>query len=146
MSIMGRMGKIIKPLVNFPRWMGFRQILDNGRNIVKTIQDLKIRRPAVRDESFAQAMLRLNLNESDLQERKRFCFYQAIIYFILALIFFIYTIYLILHFSLGVILSFLLALLMTTFAYREFFWYVQIRKKKLGCTFREVLAFLFRRR
>lgn len=137
-------GRVIKPFVNFPRWMGLRLIMSNGSAIVKMVQDMRIRPPAVRKETFEEAVARLNLSEEEIKSRMRHCLILSIIYSVAALILLVYTIYMVIHGHLGMILGILLTVLIAVFAYREHFWYFQMKTRMLGRTFKEWLIFLFR--
>lgn len=144
MGIMSRVGRVFKPLVNFPRWMGAGQLRTNVEDIRKNIQDLKIRRPEVRTETFEEAMVRMHLTEEDIKKRMRFCFIFCLIYAFIALILLGYSIYLIIHLKLGAIISLLITAMMAVFAYRESFWYYQMKTKTLGNTFHNWLSYMLR--
>lgn len=146
MKVTSRIGKVFKPFVNFPRWMNLRQLWANGRGIVRTLKDLKVHRPSVKAETFEEAMQRLHLTEEDIIKRRKNCLILSIVYAFLTLIFFIYTVYMVIHLHLGMIIGLLITALMATFAYREHFWYFQLKTRTLGNTFQDWLAFLFRGR
>jgi intracellular multiplication protein IcmV len=137
------LGRMIKPLVNFPRWMGLYQILVQARIIVGLFKDFRsYPTEQVRKETFAEAMQRLNLTEQDVQARMKQCLWLSIIYALVALIFLAYTVYLIMHGLLSFILALLLAALMAAFAYQQSFWYYQIKTQQLGASFKAWLKFL----
>ncbi|MBA2654537.1 MAG: hypothetical protein H0U71_05675 [Gammaproteobacteria bacterium] len=144
MKVTKRVGRVVKPFVNFPRWMGFGQLWANYEAIVKTIKDMRIHRPPVRTETFEEAKARLHLTDEDIQQRKRNCLILSIIYFTATLIFFIYSLYMIIHGHLGMILGLLITALMAAFTYREHFWYFQLKTRTLGNSFKDWLHFLFR--
>jgi intracellular multiplication protein IcmV len=73
------------------------------------------------------------------------CLLMSILYFIAGLLFLTYTLYMILHLHLGMILGLLVTALMMLFAYREHFWYFQMKTRKLGNTFKDWLSFVLRR-
>jgi intracellular multiplication protein IcmV len=141
-----RLGRMVKPLVNFPRWMGLSQILAQARIIAGLFKDFRsYPTEQVRKETFAEAMQRLNLTEQDIQARMKQCLWLSIIYTLVALVFLVYAIYLIMHGLLGsFILALLLTALMTTFAYQQSFWYYQIKTQQLGVSFKVWLKFLLR--
>lgn len=145
MKVTRAIGRIIKPFVNFPRWMNLNQLSNTAKTIVGTIKDLKTERQApIRKETFEEARKRLNLSEEDLQERMKFCFRLSIIYLLVGLLFFAYTIYLIMHLSIGFILALLITALMFAFSFQQHFWYFQIKTRQLGATVKEWRNFLFR--
>src|SRR5262245_15392808 len=97
MKVTKTLGRIVKPFVNFPRWMGLGQIRATAASIKKMFQDLRIHRPPVREETFEEAKQRLNLSEEDIQSRLKSCFWLSILYSFIALLLLIYTIYMISH-------------------------------------------------
>ncbi len=70
------MGKAFKPFVNFPQWMGWKQINASSRDLkdlAKAVFRIKLEKtedgkPV--EETFEQAMARLNITEEQLVERK----------------------------------------------------------------------------
>lgn len=144
MKVTSALGRVVKPFVNFPRWMGLTQVWANGRAIVKMLKDLRVHRPPTHTESFEEAIQRLNLTEEDVKERIRHCFILTIVYTTATLFFLFYTIYMVIHGHLGMILGILLTALMATFAYREHFWYFQMKTRSLGNGFKDWLFYLLR--
>lgn len=145
MKVSSALGRVFKPFVNFPRWMNLRQLRANAAAIAKMIQDMRIHRPEVRRESFDEAIQRMNLTDEDIKDRMRTCLTLSVVYSFAALCFLIYTFYMIWHGHLGMILGILITALMAVFAYREAFWYFQMKTRTLGNTFRDWLSFLFKR-
>lgn len=138
MKIVRGVGKLVKPFVNFPSWMGWKQISTTGSTIKDTAKDLLRTPKAKREETFAQAIERLHLTEADIQARMR-TFKQLIIFYaLIALGLFIYTIYLLIgsHVA-AALLSFVLTFLALAFTFRQHFWYFQMKHRKLGCTIKE---------
>jgi intracellular multiplication protein IcmV len=144
MKVTRAVGRVFKPLVNFPRWMGLSQIWRQGQGIYRMIQDMRRPEQPIVRETFEEALKRLNISESDLKERMKFTYRFALIYTFFGLIFLAYTIYMIFHGLLGSILGLLITALLFTFAYREHFWYYQMKVRRLGCSFREWLNYLVR--
>jgi intracellular multiplication protein IcmV len=125
--------------------MGLRQLRVNAAAIKAMFQDLRMYRPEVRRETFEEALQRLNLTEDQLKERMRTCLIMSCLYSFAALCFFIYSIYMIIHLHLGMILGILITILMAVFAYRESFWYFQMKTRKLGNTFQDWVSFMLKR-
>ena len=142
-------GKVVKPFVNFPAWLGWKQIAVTGRQIYSLAKDLtqKNKKEAMLQETFAQAMQRLNLTDVDVAKNCRTHLNLAIFYLICAVALFIYTIYLFgwHDYLIAPVVSLVLTILMLAFAYREHFWYFQMKKHKLGCSFKEWKAFILNR-
>lgn len=95
----------------------------------------------IKPETFQEALTRLNLTEADLERRKLQFFKLARIYIVLAIIIFIYMIYLLIVKAFLPVLA-CLGLLLIVFSqyFRCSFWLYQIRERRLGCTFREWLS------
>jgi intracellular multiplication protein IcmV len=144
MGVASRIGRVFKPLVNFPRWMGLNQLWANGRAIVKMVKDMKVHRPITHSESFEEAKARLHLSEEDLEKRKRTCFALSLVYSFAALCFLVYTLHMIIRLQLGMIVGILITILMAVFAYRESFWYFQMKTRTLRNTFKDWLSFILR--
>ncbi len=138
MKIVRGFGKIVRPFVNFPSWMGWRQISVTGAGIKETAKELLKTPQAKHQETFEQAVQRLHLTEADLQQRMR-TFKQLILFYaLIAIALFIYTIYLLIGSHLAAaLLSFILTVLALALAFRQHFWYYQMQHRKLGCTIKE---------
>lgn len=92
-----------------------------------------------REETFAQAVHRLKLTENDLVQRQRFYLSLALFFFVIGALLFVFGFYLLLHHS--TFHGWLIAMAASAFglaqAFRYHFWYFQIKRRKLGCTFNE---------
>lgn len=145
MKVTRAIGRVVKPFVNFPRWMNLNQLWNTGRSIAGTLKDLKVETNApIRKETFEEAQQRLKLTDEDLNHRMKFCFRLSMIYLLVGLLFLAYTIYLILHLSIGFILALLLTALMFAFSFQQHFWYFQIKSRQLGATVKDWRNYLFR--
>jgi intracellular multiplication protein IcmV len=92
------------------------------------------------DETFAQAVTRLQLTPEDLSERKKIFKIQIALYGLGALAAGIYSIYLISHgYWMSVSVSVLIVIFLAINALKSHFWLFQIRQNKLGCTVHEWL-------
>jgi len=89
-------------------------------------------------ETYEEAIKRLNLNEDDIQDRKKMFTQQAIMYLVASLAVMAYGVYLAFQqFVGGLVLAFMVAALCLSYAFRSHFWLFQLKQKKLGCTFKE---------
>lgn len=136
-----------RPLVDFSSWMGLKSLRESGAGIAKSFSDLRQIQAPTRQETFAEAMVRLELDEDSLSKRRRQCLLSGWLYLSLSSALFLYSIYLLIHVHL---VSTMVAIVLTAFlgvsAYREAFWYYQMTVRKLGCTFNEFFAFITGRR
>lgn len=134
---------LFRQMVNVSGWMNLKGLRDTSENIVETFKDIKNVRIPPKQETFEEAMQRLALDENAIKNRMRQCFYAAWLYFTIALLLLIYAGYLLIsHRFFGTMVALILATITITLAYREGFWYFQMKVRKLGCTFVEFIAFI----
>ena len=130
------------------RWVSYDELVANLENTSGFFKNFFSRQQReIRKESYEEAIARMALTEEQLQRRKSVLLKSATIYSVFALILFGYAIYLLINSkfpSLFLVLCLLVPTVLIT--YREYFWYMQMEKKKLGCTFDEWLEFVFRRK
>ena len=139
-------GKVAKPFVNFPHWMGWKQLSADSKGVValaKSFFSLK-KKKTIRSETFDEAKSRLKLTEENLSARQKTFLQMAIAYLVMGLLLLAYTVYVIAEGTTisGVILSLILTLSAFAMSYREHLWYFQMKQRRLGCTFKEWLAFI----
>jgi len=140
MGFWNRTKKVVKPLVNVPAWVGYDRLASSTRSIWDVIKGLFFPAKAEREETFEQAMERLNLTEEVLKQRVKE-FHNLI--FMWAVIFcgvVGYAIYLAWQGSwIGFIPAIAISLIPIAQMFRYHFWVFQIKQRKLGCTFKEWL-------
>lgn len=132
---------------NVREWLAVEQIKSNSRAVADAYRGIFGRRPNNRGETFAEAVQRLGLTSEKLQKQKRNFFYFSVIYLIFSIGLLLYSFYLLLEkgFLLAFFVSFIMGILMLVYSFKEHFWYMQISKQKLGCTFKEWISFVFKR-
>ena len=133
---------------NFRKWIAADEIVTNSKTVANAYLGLFEKEPGIKHkETFAEAMQRLRLTEDMLQKKRNGFLYFSLFYLILALGLISYAFYLLINKAilLAFFVSFILGILILCYAYRENFWYMQISKRKLGCTFKEWLSFVFMR-
>lgn len=138
--------KVTKPLVNFPAWMGLNQILSTAKGIKNTAKGLvETTSKPVHDETFKEAIKRLHLSEKDIQQRQKTFYRNALIYAGIGLLLLGYAIYLVIgsHFAAS-FLSLVLFVLALALAFKQHFYYFQMKQRKLGCTVQDWLSAFFR--
>lgn len=134
-------GRVVKPLVNFPKWMNAKQLSSDASYIASLAKTLVKTEHAEREETFEEALVRLNLSEKDIQARYSEFKRLSIIFFTLFILLLCYFIYLILGISGPVSWrAYLLTLVVMGMALAQFirfhFWLFQIKQRKLGCSFK----------
>lgn len=144
MGITSFLTTVIKPFINVPKWIGYSQLKTSTRGIKDIVKGLFIPAQPTRQEAFAEAIVRLGLTEADIEQRKKEFSRLQWTFLIIGLVIFSYGIYLFSEGSFkGGIASVAITLVPLAQAFRYHFWLFQLRQRKLGCTFREVLAFYF---
>jgi intracellular multiplication protein IcmV len=123
-----------------PRWVNVRQYVDTNKTIYAKVKDTFRIAEAQREETFEQAMQRLNVTEADLKERVKHNQRTLTILLVFIVFLCIYGFYLI---SQGVFAGtmLLLAVIFLTVvrAFQYSFWNFQIKSRKLGCSFQDWL-------
>lgn len=91
-------------------------------------------------ETFEEAIARMKLTEADLEERKKMFLTQVFIYLAAGFAVLAYAVWLAFSgYFVEMCLAFLVALLALAYAFRSHFWLFQMKRRKLGCTFKEYL-------
>lgn len=127
-----------KEQVNAPKWAGLDFLSYSITGVVNLTKSLVIPKKATYQETFEEAVARLNLTEEDIAKRlKQF---QLMKLLFVALAAFITAYFFVLLFDgsiTGCIIC--LAVLMITFSqfFRYSFWAYQMQQRRLGCTFQE---------
>lgn len=136
--------KIIKPLVDVPKWVGYRQLVKTHRSLFSFAKKFFIPEQASTQESFQAALDRLKLNEADLTQRMKEFTRLMWIWISLFLISIAYSIHLLLENSLrGFFPCLGVSVIILTQIFRYHFWIFQIKQRRLGCGFRDWLTAQF---
>lgn len=128
-----------KSLFNVPKWMGWHRLKQNNQTLLVMFKDVLFPSTSNKqiDKSFEEAVSRLGLDQETLDHRQRVLKFLSYVYMFFALLIFGYAFYLL--FWVGTYLGFFttLSLVCATLAlaFKNHFWYTQIRNKRLGLTF-----------
>jgi len=139
--------KFFKSFVDVKKWSSYDEVSANTKTTWTMFQRLIYRKPkALRKENYKEAIARLGLTEKQTAARKNNFLYSSFVYAFFAVGFLVYLVYLLVNFRfLAASLTGLLMVVMSLMAYKEHFWYMQMRREKLGCNFNDWLEFIFRR-
>lgn len=135
-------GRLVKPLVNFPKWMSADQISSDAKYISGIGKQLITPQKAQVKETFEEALIRLNLTENEIKARRKEFTHLSITFFCLFLLLLGYVIYLISD-STGqvswraIALSVIVSMIALAQFMRFHYWLYQIKQRKLGCGFKE---------
>ena len=141
----GKSRKLVKTFLDVPRWVGVNEIVTVGKTVKDLGKRLVTPQQAERQETYEQAVKRLNLSQEDIDKRCRYWRMTSYVYLFSALCFLGYSIHLFLleHYASSLTTLVFIAVLLA-FAFREHFWYTQMKRRRLGFTFQEWLSELFK--
>jgi len=146
MGVFRTIGKAVKPLVNAPKWMGYRDLKATTKNVGRFAKLLLKPQRSERQETFEEAFARYDLDEKTLASRAAGLKRNAIVYVIVAALVFAYTVFLFFSgYHRASFVGILISILALSFAYREHFRYMMIKQRRLGCGFADWLKFCFKR-
>ncbi len=143
MGIFSRTGRAAKwatkPAVDFPSWMGFKQIAGLSAGIIGNLkQAFGVKKEADHAETFDQAVARLQLTEEAIAAQGKNFLRLTLIFALIGLAILGYAIFLLWDGLIaGGCLAIILAVLSFANGFRYHFWYFQVKHCKLGCTVRE---------
>lgn len=138
MKIVNGIKTVVKPFVDIPSWIGYKQLADSFKNIAGVCKEFFIPEKPEKPEAFSEAMNRLNLTEEQIQQRAKDFKRLTIIFAIFTVIVFAYAVYLL---CVGSLRGFMGALgvtaIVAAYTFRYHFWLFQVQQRKLGCTLRD---------
>ena len=128
-----------KTFFNPSAWLGLDLLKDQSRFIWATVKDLFIPPTPEFEETFEEAMVRLELSEDDIKTALTNYRYYTWLFVVLGLFTFAYSFYLLFRHAtfLGWLLGLAVSALFFSQAFRFDFWAFQIKRRKLGATFVE---------
>ena len=118
---------------NFSNWMGVTLLTRSGKSLIQLYRGLVTPPVAGTKESFTQAVLRLQVSERQIRHQLYYYKITSGIYGLFLLFGLIYTGILVAYSSIeSALMAAAYCFLMGAFFFRESFWYMQIKKRKLG--------------
>jgi len=128
------------------RWFAIEEIKANTKAVISAYKGLFGKRK-YQVEDFSSAVQRLGLTEETLKKQQQNFLYFSLFYLFLGIGLGGYALYLLFerNLTLAFFVSLIMSILMFSYAFKEHFWYMQISRQKLGCTFKEWLDFVLRR-
>lgn len=144
MGMMSSIGKgtkwVLKPFFDFRIWSSAAEIKRSAKLIHDEAVDFGKPKEATHEESFTEAMARMQLTETDIKQRQQSFLWIALIFLGLGMLGLAYTIFMLWQgHILGGLLALVVSLLVFAYAFRYHFWFFQIKHRKLGCTIQEWL-------
>ena len=128
----------VKMVANVPAWIGYQFLRDNATGMYEFIRPLYNQVKESRQETFEQALIRMNLTEADLQKRASNLIMQSWLFGCLTGAGLIYLVYLLanMHFEAAIVSIFVTGLFAMKMVSARFLLF-QIRQRRLGCTLKE---------
>ncbi len=125
------------------KWIGWDSLKKSTLDTVDLVKATYTLKKDRRVETFNQAISRHQLEEADIQQIKKRFYIFSIFFLVMALALVIYAIDSFVKggFTTGIV-TLCLSTFVTAQSFRYHFWYFQICKRKLGCTFRDWLVFI----
>jgi len=118
--------------------LGAKYLASTGSFIKNSVGRLITPTKLQRQESFAEAVERMDLTDDDLELRKISFLRQSVFFLIFGVFLILLAFYRLYLAEIGSgILIFLLSFALLAYAFRAHFWYFQIKHRKLGCTMQE---------
>ena len=148
MGLFKKAKNAIKSTNNVKKMVGFDQIKNDSKIISDSFNDLwrTQKSSEIHNETFDQALKRLNLTEADLNNRKNKTALLMKLYAGIGGLLLVYLIYLLFAGHLAAAFTTLMLVMIAgLFAVRESFWLCQMQKRKLGVKFNEWFAWLVKR-
>jgi intracellular multiplication protein IcmV len=128
-----------KTFIDPKSWLDYDMVKDQTKTVASIFKaTFSTRPPVAQTESFEQAKKRLRLTEEDIEETEKNYYFFAMLFLAVGVVLLGMGIYLLID---GVFGGFLLAVAIAAVvfaqAFRNHFYYFQMKHRKLGCTFSE---------
>lgn len=122
-------------------WLGaeVRDLKNSNQTIISFLKGLFVRQAPARQESFEQAIIRLNVSEEEIKELANKYRWYAMFFFMLAVLLLLYSFYLLFEYFtiMGCLLALAACAFTLSYAFRFDFWAYQMRVRKLGVSYKE---------
>jgi len=128
----------------FSEWISKDFLVHGARNIHSTYRSLVKPKQGVRNESFAEAIVRLGLSEHEISKQKRYYLMTSSLYGVCLLLgcgYAAWLLWVVQNVS-AALMAALYCFLMFAFFFRESFWYMQISTRRLGQNMQDWTAFM----
>ena len=120
---------------NVYEWAGGQSLINTGNGIKGLFKAMTVVKKSARKETFSQAIVRLELTPKDIEEKERQYRMTSSIYGIFFIFGLVYSVLLFQRSSWGAgVMGLSYSFLMFGFFFRESFWYMQVKNRRLGMT------------
>ncbi len=132
-----RLAALFSRVFHFRFWLDVDRVKKFTQYIIDLFQRLFVPSPKAPEESFDDALKRLNITPEQLFKRQRMLFRMSILMLVCAVLLFFYGLYEWFYGGiLGVLLTVVVIFIALTLAFRYHFWYFQMKERKLGCSWK----------
>lgn len=133
-----RIGRVFKNVINIRYWSDWDRVKAFTSYLANGFKRLFVPSQATAAESFDEVIARMNITETDLTLKQKALLRLSIVMVAVAGLVLMYVGYQLFWGSFkAAIVSFVVVLIALVLAFRYHFWYFQIKKRKLGCTYEE---------
>ena len=133
-----RVGAVITRIFNVRAWFDWDRVKSFTLFLMDGLKRLFIVQEHVQSDSFNEVQKQFKLTDADLLLKQKALWRLSMIMLTVAFLIFSYAMY---HFMFGALragmVSLVVMMIALVLAFRYHFWYFQIKKQKLGCTFKE---------
>lgn len=130
--------RLISRILNVRSWFDWERMKSFTLYLVNGFKQLFVPQQNIESESFKEATKQLDIDDATLLSKEKALFRLSLLMLLIAGLILGYAGYQLFYGSYkAVIVSFIVMLIALTLAFRYHFWYFQIKKRKLGCTFDE---------
>lgn len=133
-----RIVRVFSRIINIRRWADWDRLKAYTLYLGNAIKRLFVPETPVRTESFDVAMKRLKITDADLLIKQKALLRLSVVMLCAASFIFIYAGY---HLFYGTfratLVSLVVMMIALALAFRYHFWFFQIKRRQLGCTFKE---------
>ncbi|MFM8454670.1 MAG: hypothetical protein ACKOAD_06940 [Gammaproteobacteria bacterium] len=120
------------------QWFLVEDIKKHGQEVYQAGRELLKTQQAQRNESFEEALMRLEISEQQLNDMLMVFRNFFIFYFLFSLALFSYGMWLAFNANMpGFFMSLASCFLSASFAFRYHFWLFQLKQRKLGCNLKD---------
>lgn len=137
-----------KTFLNPAGWIDYDFLKNQTRGLLVMFKEVFTPARPEREETFEEAMQRLNMTEADVASAISAYKMYALIFLLISFAIFFYSFYLLFshHTFLGWMLGMAVTALLSVQAFKYDFWALQMRKRKLGMTIDDWKSNLFGRK
>lgn len=146
-KILRGVGGILLPIGRIKKGLGIGELKESYKSLGSSAKEMFSREKTknIIPETYEEAVIRLELTPEMIESRKKNLFRTALFYLAIALALFIYTLKLLFTgVFLGTFIGLVLTLIALGLAYRDHFWFTQMKQKRLGLSLKDWFTYTFR--